>query len=226
MVSDVHGDGVETLNKNGCEPKHIMSLQISPSRKGLLSDDKSPKDFPENVTTSLSSRLKMLKISPKGQLGLSPIGFQPIAKENERASFNDLPNVASLRIRFKNQLFKDIDWRSVTRMCKEWVRKPLNMALLLWLTCVVVSGAILFLVMTGMLNSALPSKAQRDLWFEVNNQIISALFTLMCFYLHPKRFHHLVLLCRWNSKDSSQLRKVYCKNGSYKPNERVHMMVV
>ncbi|XP_074281484.1 uncharacterized protein LOC141606301 [Silene latifolia] len=226
MVSAVHGDGVETLNEDGCEPKHTMSPQISPSRKGLLSDDKSPNDFPQNVTTSLSSRLKMLKISPKGHLALPPLGFQPMAKDNKKTLLDYPPTVGSLRKPFKNRLFKDIDWVSVTRMCKQWVRKPLNMALLLWVACVVMSGAILFLVMTGMLNSALPNKAQRDLWFEVNNQIISALFTLMCLYLHPKRFHHLVLLYKWNSKDSSQLRKVYCKNASYKPNERLHMMIV
>lgn len=80
--------------------------------------------------------------------------------------------------------------------------------------------------MTGMLDGALPQKSQRDTWFEVNNQILNALFTLMCLYQHPKRFHHLVLLWRWKPKDISALRKIYCKNGTYKPNEWAHMMVV
>ncbi|RVW42325.1 hypothetical protein CK203_070872 [Vitis vinifera] len=115
---------------------------------------------------------------------------------------------------------------SLRKMCKEWIRDPMNMALFAWIVCVAVSGAILFLVMTGMLNHELPKKSQRDAWFEVNNQILNALFTLMCLYQHPKRFYHLVLLCRWRPEDISKLRKIYCKNGTYKPHEWAHMMVV
>ncbi|KAL0401125.1 UNVERIFIED_CONTAM: hypothetical protein Slati_4142400 [Sesamum latifolium] len=102
----------------------------------------------------------------------------------------------------------------------------MNLALFIWITCVAVSGAILFMVMTGMLNHALPKKSQRDAWFEVNNQILNALFTLMCLYQHPKRIYHLALLLRWRPDDVLKLRKIYCKNGTYKPNEWAHMMVV
>ncbi|XP_028764581.1 uncharacterized protein LOC114722666 [Neltuma alba] len=77
-----------------------------------------------------------------------------------------------------------------------------------------------------MLDRVLTKKSQKDLWFEVNNQILNALFTLMCLYQHPKRFHHLFLLCRWKPTDISILRKAYSKNGTYKPNERAHMMAV
>ncbi|KAK9723637.1 hypothetical protein RND81_05G014600 [Saponaria officinalis] len=217
---------VSGVNENGCELKNHVSLQISTSRKGLLSDEKSPKDFPEKITR-LSSKLKMPKISPKGNLPSPPRGFRKMAEGNHEEPSSALPSsIGSLKKRFRNRLFKDIDWPSVTRLCTEWAKKPLNMALLLWAVCVVVSGAILFLVMTGMLNSALPKKSERDAWFEVNNQIINALFTLMCLYHHPKRFHQLVLLCRWNSEDVSRLRTIYCKNGSSKPNERVHIAAV
>ncbi|KAJ7963899.1 Protein PLANT CADMIUM RESISTANCE like [Quillaja saponaria] len=119
-----------------------------------------------------------------------------------------------------------IDWSSLKKMGKEWIRNPMNMALFVWIIGVAVSGAILFLVMTGILNGALPKKSQRNAWFEVNNQILNALFTLMCLYQHPKRFYHLVLLCRWKPEDISKLRKIYCKNGTYKPHEWAHMMVV
>lgn len=119
-----------------------------------------------------------------------------------------------------------VDWEALDKSCKNWCKKPQNMALLYWISCIAASGAILFLVMTGMLNGILPKKSQRDAWFEVNNQILNALFTLMCPYQHPKRFHHLVLLCRWNTKDVSMLRKMYCKNGTHKPHERAHIMVV
>ncbi|KAJ0987945.1 hypothetical protein J5N97_006301 [Dioscorea zingiberensis] len=102
----------------------------------------------------------------------------------------------------------------------------MNLALFVWISCVAISGAILFMVMTGMLNAALPKKSQRDSWFEMNNQILNALFTLMCLYQHPQRFYHLVLLCRWRPKDVLRLRKIYCKHGTFKPHEWMHMMVV
>ncbi|KAL6619069.1 hypothetical protein ACP70R_034208 [Stipagrostis hirtigluma subsp. patula] len=124
------------------------------------------------------------------------------------------------------QFIRKINWGHLWVMSKNWIKEPLNMALFVWIAVVAVSGAILFLVMTGMLNRALPSKSQRDTWFEVNNQILNALFTLMCLYQHPKRIYNFVLLCRWEQKDILTLRKIYCKNGTYKPNEWMHMMVV
>ncbi|MED6186997.1 hypothetical protein PIB30_072189 [Stylosanthes scabra] len=129
---------------------------------------------------------------------------------------------------FKNGVFpkKKIDWSSISTPCKQWIKNPLNMALFLWITCVAVSGAILFLLMTGMLNRILTKESQREEWFEANNQILNALFTLMCLYQHPKRFYHVVLLLRWKQKDITILRNLYCKNGTSKPHEFFHMMVV
>ena len=121
---------------------------------------------------------------------------------------------------------KKIDWGTLWDKAKEWIRNPMNMALLVWIIAVRVSGAILFMVMTGMLNRVLPTKPQRDAWFEVNNQILNALFTLLCLYQHPRRFYHLVLLCRWRAGDMLQLRQVYCKDGTCKPSERKHITVV
>jgi Cys-rich protein (TIGR01571 family) len=82
------------------------------------------------------------------------------------------------------------------------------------------------MVRTGMLNRVLATKPQRDTWFEVNNQILNAFFTLMCLYQHPRRFYHLALLCRWRAGDMLQLRQVYCKDGTCKPSERKHITVV
>ncbi|KAJ0266355.1 Uncharacterized protein HA466_0003760 [Hirschfeldia incana] len=133
---------------------------------------------------------------------------------------------SSSRHNFRAKI-REIKWASLFKTGKQWLRNPLNMALFLWILVVAVSGAILFMVMTGMLNTLLPKKSQRDVWFEVNNQILNALFTLMCLYQHPKRFYHLVLLCRWKQEeDVTALRKVYCEKGTHKPNERFHMMVV
>ncbi|CAL4901879.1 unnamed protein product [Urochloa decumbens] len=121
---------------------------------------------------------------------------------------------------------KKIDWGSLWANAKDWIRSPINMALAAWIAAVAVSGAILFMVMTGMLNRALPTKARRDTWFEVNNQILNALFTLMCLVQHPRRFYHLALLCRWRAADMARLRQAYCKGGTCKPGERKHMAVV
>lgn len=128
--------------------------------------------------------------------------------------------------RFPIPLVRKIDWASLWGKSKEWIRNPMNMALFVWVVAVGVSGAILFMVMTGMLNRVLRSKSQKDTWFEVNNQILNALFTLMCLYNHPRRFYHLALLCRWRGADMLALRETYCKDGTVKPNERKHMMVV
>ncbi|GAB4827665.1 hypothetical protein Ancab_034550 [Ancistrocladus abbreviatus] len=158
----------------------------------------------------------------------SKSAFWQIADEKDEVSRFVLPPSRSngLRQRLRGVFSHKIDWVSLENVSKEWFRNPMNIALFVWITCVAVSGAILFLVMTGMLNSAIPKRSQRNAWFEVNNQILNALFTLMCLYQHPKRFYHLIMLCRWKPDDIAKLRKIYCKNGTYKPHEWAHMMMV
>nr|GMD59133.1 Protein PLANT CADMIUM RESISTANCE like [Ipomoea batatas] len=214
-VSETDGKVLES-NSN-------TALHISSSQRGLVSDGNPQKRF-EGGSISIPKRLQFLKF---GNLASPSAKFQQIAEERDEIS-RAVPSSGSRHIRERlHRLFsRKIDWMSLKKLCKEWIRNPLNMALLVWIVCVAVSGAILFLVMTGMLNHALPKKSERDAWFEVNNQILNALFTLMCLYQHPKRLYHLVLLIRWKPEDISRLRKEYCKNGTYKPNEWAHMMVV
>ncbi|PWA60719.1 PLAC8 family protein [Artemisia annua] len=138
---------------------------------------------------------------------------------NEHTSSN---NKTSTYLEFR----KKLEWGSLKTMARQWIRSPVNMVLLVWILCVTISGAILFLVMTGMLNRALPRKYQREAWFEVNNQILNALFTLICLYHHPRRVYHLALLIRWRPEDVTKLRNIYSKNGTYKPQERKHMLIV
>lgn len=199
------------------EAKDHISLNINTSQRGLLDEKKHGNKFLDMVAP-FPSKSRFVKFGSSNRLSSSSSKFRRIAEERDDSS----PGSKRFRVPFVNE----INWASLWRMCKEWIRDPLNMALFVWIICVAISGAILFLVMTGMLNGALPRKSQRDTWFEVNNQIINALFTLMCLYQHPKRFHHLVLLCRWRPEDVLSLQKVYCKNGTCKPNERKHMMVV
>ncbi|KAJ8537919.1 hypothetical protein K7X08_014459 [Anisodus acutangulus] len=203
--------------------KTNVPLHVSTSQRGLVSNENSQNRF-QGITLAIPQRLRFLNF---GNLGSPSTKFQQIADERDTFS-RTVPSSSSrhLRQRLTRLLSRKIDWPALSKMCKEWFRNPLNIVLFIWIVCVAVSGAILFLVMTGMLNHAIPKKSQRDTWFEVNNQILNALFTLMCLYQHPQRLYHFVLLMRWRSDDISKLRKTYCKHGTYKPHEWTHMMVV
>ncbi|KAD5962126.1 hypothetical protein R6Q59_014341 [Mikania micrantha] len=215
------GSGAEDEKSNERKVKNRVNLHIETSRRGFLSDG----DCQTASDGSLTSRTSSFLVF--GNIGTPTAHFQRIAQERDEFS-RKVPSSTSQKIRDRlSRVFsKKLDWMSYKKMAKEWIRNPMNMVLLIWITCVAVSGAILFLVMTGMLNHALPRKTQRNAWFEVNNQILNALFTLMCLYQHPQRLYHLVLLLRWRTEDVTKLRKIYCKDGTYKPHEWAHMLVV
>ncbi|AEE74987.1 putative PLAC8 motif-containing protein [Arabidopsis thaliana] len=217
----------EIEESNGSSGKNTKvppcPLDVSTSRRTLIGDGK-PRRWSISALPDASSRFQLLKFgSPSAK-------FKKMAEDRDEVSrsVTSSSNGSShnFRERISGVLHRKIDWSSLMNMGKEWIRNPINMALFVWILVVAVSGAILFMVMTGMLNHALPKKSQRDAWFEVNNQILNGLFTLMCLYQHPKRFYHLVLLCRWKHDDITKLRKAYCKDGTYKPNEWMHIMVV
>lgn len=231
MVSTENREGKEEVQEelgsirasNGIKAKSPIPPYVSPSQKGLLSDGHCQEGF----KATFLRKLQFLKIKSDGGLTSLTAKIRGIAEVKDGISRSIHSSSAqNIRVRFNGVIARKMDWAHLQNISKEWIKNPFNMALLLWITCVAISGAILFLVMTGMLNGVLQSKSQRNAWFEVNNQILNALFTLMCLYQHPKRFHHFVLLCRWNPKDISTLRKIYCKNGTYKPNEWTHMMIV
>ncbi|KAJ1416314.1 hypothetical protein SESBI_17495 [Sesbania bispinosa] len=211
------------VNTNGFK---VNALQISSSQRGLLADE-SLHIGKHRMLTSITNIFNLQRFIYRTNSASPSAKFRQKAEKRDELSCSvPSPIRGNFRRPFNDFLSKKIDWPSLTRVCKQWIKNPLNMALLLWIICVAVSGAILFLVMTGMLNKILTKQSQRNSWFEVNNQILNALFTLMCLYQHPKRFHHLVLLCRWKPKDIITLRKIYCKNGTCKPHEWIHMMVV
>ncbi|KAI3458473.1 hypothetical protein Pfo_015136 [Paulownia fortunei] len=214
------GGGEESIVGN---VKSHTPLHISTSQRGLISDENSQNGYNYGFS-AISKRLRFLKF---GNLASPSARFHRFAEERDEVS-RTVPSSSSLHIRerFQRIFSRKIDWNCLWRICKEWIRDPMNLALFIWIVCVAISGAILFMVMIGMLNHSLPKKSQRDAWFEVNNQILNALFTLMCLYQHPKRIYHLALLLRWRPEDVLKLRKIYCKNGTYKPNEWAHMMVV
>ncbi|KAH0464808.1 hypothetical protein IEQ34_004911 [Dendrobium chrysotoxum] len=130
------------------------------------------------------------------------------------------------RRRFRVPFVRKINWGSLVRYGKKWVKHPMNIALLFWLFFVASCLVVLFLLMTGILNQTIPKSSVRKKWTEIFNQILNALFTIMCLYQHPRISHHLVLLCQWKPNDIVELRNVYCKNGTKKSHERAHMMFV
>ncbi|KAK1312824.1 hypothetical protein QJS10_CPA07g01231 [Acorus calamus] len=207
-IQEVQGS---TAAPNSYKPKDQTTLYVSTSRKLLLGETLHKNKFLDILVPKFKSQSKSSSPSSK---------FGRMVEERDDVS-RSVPSSID-----QGSSIKKINWVSLRDVCKVWIRNPINMALLIWIICVAVCGALLFLVMTGMLNNALPKKSQRDAWFEVNNQILNALFTLMCLYQHPKRFHNLVLLLGWRPDDILKLRKIYCKNGTYKPNEWAHMMVV
>lgn len=200
-------------------------LYNTSSQRGLLDADKQTNRYP-HIVTSLPRRMRFTNFASRIGLSSPFSKFRRITEERDSISRSTPPLSNPSPKQFREPFIRKIDWASLWAFAKEWIKDPMNMALFLWITCVAISGAILFLVMTGMLDGPLPKKSQRNTWFEVNNQILNALFTLMCLYQHPKRFHHLILLCRWSPEDVLKLREVYCKNGTYKPKEWMHMMVV
>lgn len=207
----------------GGQVKTHVPLNVSTSQRGLVSNENSQSRF-HGSTLAIPKRLRFFNF---GNLGSPSAKFQQIADQRDDFS-RTVPSSSSLHLRQRitRLISRKLDWPALRKMCKEWFRNPLNIVLFIWIVCVAVSGAILFLVMTGMLNHAIPKKSQRDTWFEVNNQILNALFTLMCLYQHPQRLYHFILLMRWRQEDISKLRKIYCKHGTYKPREWTHMMVV
>lgn len=130
------------------------------------------------------------------------------------------------RRRFGVPFIRKINWGSVVRYSKKWVKHPMNIALLVWLFFVASCLVVLFLLMTGILNHTIPKSSVRKKWTEIFNQILNAFFTIMCLYQHPRISHHLVLLCQWKPNDIVELRNVYCKNGTKKRSEWAHMMFV
>lgn len=151
--------------------------------------------------------------------------FRRMVDRREEISIS-VPSPVGIRRHFHIHFIRKINWASLFSFCKAWLSHPMNTALLVWFLCVAASGTMLVLLYLGLLNKAFPTKSSRNHWIEINTQILNALFTLMSIYQHPTLFHHLFLACRWRSEDVVQLRKVYCKNGAYRPREWAHMIVV
>ncbi|ONK77199.1 uncharacterized protein A4U43_C02F4110 [Asparagus officinalis] len=192
-----------------------------PSLKTRLLPEESPTPRVLDFLKARPSRNWFRKLRLTSPLAV----FRRTVNRREQVSLS-VPSPAGIRRHFHIRFFRRIDWASIFSMCREFLCHPMNLALIVWLLCVAVTGVFLGLLFLGALNSTFPSKAVRNYWMENCNQVLNALFTLMSIYQHPIFFHHLFMLCRWNSEDIVELRKVYCKNAAYRPREWAHMMVV
>ncbi|CAA7398228.1 unnamed protein product [Spirodela intermedia] len=173
------------------------------------------------------SREWLLKFGFSGKLGaLSfPRRRQNSADESSREGSGPTP-APSRRRYFRVSFVRKIDWNALKIYAKKWIKDPLNMALLVWLAAVVVVFATMMFISIGLLNSTIPESSQRKNWVEVCNQILNALFTIMCVYQYPKLLHHLVLVLRWTFEDAAALRRSYSKKGIVRPHERLHIAFV
>ncbi|KAJ0975531.1 hypothetical protein J5N97_017496 [Dioscorea zingiberensis] len=190
-----------------------------------------PSSEKELVTHKQKRFLDFLKAHPSkewfhklGFIGrLSPFTFL------RRTTSHPVPNVSltnSERRHFRVPFVRKINWPALIAYCKNWAKHPMNIAMLIWLFFVAVGIVILGLLMIGLLNGAIPDKSQRTRWTEITNQILNALFTIMCLYQHPRLFHHLLQLYKWSASDIVELRKVYCKTAARRPNERAHITFI
>ncbi|CAL4976554.1 unnamed protein product [Urochloa decumbens] len=167
-------------------------------------------------------------------------GATALHKDGNAKRFLDILSVRAAPCRelwlHRLALARTVDWHALGARCKSWARHPANAALLVWLAFVGAGVALVFLLMTGALDSAVPDASRRRRWTEAANQVLNALFTVMCVYQHPRLCHHLVLLLRWRAADAAELRGVYCskyKNAAgagpfrrRRREERLHVAVV
>lgn len=97
----------------------------------------------------------------------------------------------------------------------------------IWAYTVGISLTLLFVVAFGLLDSFIPTEIiSKEGLIEILNQIVTTGFTLMCLYLHPERCAHAHMLYRWNSSDIQKLREAYSKNGTKKPHEWIHFLII
>ncbi|EHA8588726.1 Cell number regulator 5 [Cocos nucifera] len=200
-----------------------IPIYIPTVERGLLNQSRHEKRFLDFLRAH-PSKDWFLRSGFVGRL--SPFSFLRRNGSPGNESSPSDPARGSIRRRFRVPFVRKINWAALIRYFKNWIKNPANMAFLVWLIFVAAGLIMLGLLMLGILNGAIPSSSRRKRWTEVVNQILNALFTIMCLYQHPKLFHHLVLLFRWRSPDRVEIRKVYCKDGARRPHERAHMMLV
>ena len=220
--NDEHRHEIEEVEMNGSSNgKRLMDfipVYIPTIEKGLMPKHHRRKRF-----------LDFLKARPTNDWFLK-FGFIRRARgrtspANQSSPSDPTPDRPARR-RFRVRFVRKINWRALVQHFKKWIRRPFNVALFIWLVLCAIGIVWIFLFMLGALDGVMPNKDQRDKWQEVINQMLNALFTMMCVYQHPVIFHHLVLVLRWRPNDQVAARKIYTKDGKQRPHDRLHMLFV
>jgi amino acid transporter len=96
-----------------------------------------------------------------------------------------------------------------------------------WAWTVGISLTLLLLTAFGLFDILIPTEIiSKETLIEIFNQIVTTGFTMMCLYLHPERCAHAQMVYRWNPSDVQKLREAYSKNGTKKPYEWFHFLII
>ncbi|KAK4718317.1 hypothetical protein R3W88_016655 [Solanum pinnatisectum] len=133
----------------GGQVKTHVSLNVSTSQRELVSN--------ENSQSAIHKRLKSIN---SDNLDSPSAKFHQIADQRDEFS-RTIPSSSSRHLhQCITKLFSwKLDWPATRKMCKEWFKNPLNIVLFICIVCVAVSGVTMLLLMTGVLNHALPKKS-------------------------------------------------------------------
>lgn len=218
-----HKGEIEETETNGSSNRKrlgdFIPIYIPAIEKGLMAKSHRNKRF-----------LDFLRARPTNDWYLK-FGFIRRARRrtgpaDESSPSDATPDHPGRRRRFRVQFVRKINWSALLQHFKKWIRSPANIAIFIWLILCAIGVVWVLLFMVGALDGVMPNKEQRDKWQEVINQILNALFTMMCVYQHPVIFHHLVLVLRWRPDDQVAARRAYSKNGARRPHERAHILLV
>lgn len=129
---------------NGKPEKSQIPLFVSTSQRGLLGEKSSKKSMLDMLKI-LPGRSGLMKLSSRGMLASPSAKFQLLAEEKDEIS-RQIPSSSTpgFREQFRASVGKKIEWNSLKKICRSWICDPMNMALLVWITFVAISGAILF----------------------------------------------------------------------------------
>ncbi|BBN04150.1 hypothetical protein MPTK1_3g02180 [Marchantia polymorpha subsp. ruderalis] len=122
-----------------------------------------------------------------------------------------------------NVVVGDFHLHHVDTAFHRWLLDQRNEKVVFWSFLVGLIGTCILVIGSGLLDDAIPSNMPRG---EVINQVINAFSTCLVLCLHPERCLHSYMLYRWQSSDQIKLREAYCKNGTKRPNERLHLMLL
>ncbi|KAJ0978330.1 hypothetical protein J5N97_013804 [Dioscorea zingiberensis] len=220
VQTDTSTTTTTTTTVRGKKLRDFIPIYIPAVEKGLISQSRHERRFLDFLRAH-PSRDWFLKSGFNGRIAPFTFFRRNANLEEAQAQVSN-----GNRRRFRVPFVRRINGKALMNSFKNWIKNPAHIAFFIWLVFIVGGLILLALVMLGVLNEAIPSESIRKKWIEVINQILNALFMILCLYEHPKIFHHLVLSLRWHLEDREELRKVYCKDGALRPYERAHMMFV